>query len=181
MVKVWKIGQWPGIWGGRTKKHKERYVKEYALPFGFVAVGYGWIPNIRTLDENTLRKEVAKDGSFVGRRTKELLNFAYHIKEDDIILLYSQYHAYVGVATKKNNEPYYFVKKGSCEDYIKDAEDEDIAPHRIKVKWLYKKPFGMDFSMWRDTVHEVTLRDLSKIEDDKLRNLLLQKIKKSAP
>lgn len=44
MVGIWKIGSWPGVWHSNTLKTKERYIKEYALPRGFAAIGYGWIP-----------------------------------------------------------------------------------------------------------------------------------------
>mgnify|MGYP000533555587 FL=1 len=75
MANIWKIGAWPGLWGwGRnTRKNKERYIKEYALSRDFVAIGYGWIPDIKTLSEEEIGEYLKnKECGLIGRRTKEI-------------------------------------------------------------------------------------------------------------
>lgn len=176
MVNIWKIGAWPGLWDRNTLKTKERYIQEYALPKNFVALGYGWIPDITKISEATTKKLLEnEDCGLIERRTKELLNFAYVIDKGNIILLYNYYKVYVGIV--KNKKPYYYVEKGSALDFIKDTEDEDIAPHRIDVEWLFNKvPFKADFSKWQDTVHQVLEDDLNKIKNEILRRFLREKL-----
>jgi len=176
MVNIWKIGSWPGLWDSNTLKTKEKYIKEYALPKNFVAIGYGWIPNIKKISEETIKKLLEnEDRGLIKRRTNELLNFANVVDKGDVILLYNYYKVYVGIV--KNKNPYYYVKKGSALDFIKDTDGEDIAPHRIDVEWQFNKtPFEADFSEWQDTVHQVLDDDLDKIRDEKLRKFLKQKL-----
>jgi predicted Mrr-cat superfamily restriction endonuclease len=176
MVNIWKIGSWPGLWDSHTLKTKEKYIKEYALPKNFVALGYGWIPNIKKTSKKVIKKLLENENcGLIERRTKELLSFANVIDKGDVILLYNYYKVYVGIV--KNKNPYYHVKKGSALDFIIGAEGEDIAPHRIDVEWQFNKmPFEADFSKWQDTVHQVLEDDLDKIEDEKLRRFLRQKI-----
>jgi len=177
MVNIWKIGAWPGLWYRNTRKNKERYIKEYALSRDFVAIGYGWIPDIRTLSEEEIKKYLeSEECGLIGRRTKEILNFANVITKGDVILLYNHFKAYVGIV--KNKNPYYYVEKGSEKDFI-DTEGDDInrAPHRIDVEWQFnKKPFDADFSKWQDTVHQVTGEDLDNIRNEELKRFLAQKL-----
>jgi len=177
MVNIWKIGAWPGLWGwGRnTRKNKERYIKEYALSRDFVAIGYGWIPDIKTLSEEEIGEYLKnKECGLIGRRTKEILNFANSISKGDVILLYDHFKVYVGIV--KN--PYYYVEKGSEKDFINTKGDDiNRAPHRIDVEWQFnKKPFDADFSKWRDAVHQVTWKDLTNIRSEELKRFLAQKL-----
>lgn len=48
MVNIWKIGSWPGLWDNNTIKNKERYIKEYALPKNFVAIGLVTYPILKS-------------------------------------------------------------------------------------------------------------------------------------
>ncbi|MCG7849221.1 MAG: hypothetical protein MIO93_08600 [ANME-2 cluster archaeon] len=174
MVNIWKIAAWPGLWDGNTRKNKERYIKEYALSRDFVAIGYGWIPDISRLSEQEIKMYLEREEcGLIGRRTKEILNFANVITKGDVILLYNHFKVHIGIV--KN--PYYYVEKESEDDFIKDTEGEDIAPHRIDVKWQFnKKPFDADFSNWQDTVHQVTEEDLKKVRDEELKRFLAQKL-----
>ncbi len=174
MVDIWKIGSWPGLWDSNTLKTKERYIQEYALPRDLVAIGYGWIPNIKKTSEEIIKKLlVNKECGKIEKRTKELINFAKVIDREDVILLYNHYKVYVSIV--KN--PYYYVEKGSAKDFIKDTEGEDIAPHRIDVEWQFNKtPFEADFSSWQDTVHQVFEEDLDKISSMQIRRFLKQKL-----
>lgn len=111
----------------------------------------------------------------IEKRTKELINFAKEIDREDVILLYNHYKVHVGIV--KNS--YYYVEKGSAQDFIKDTEDEDIAPHRIDVEWQFNKtPFEADFSTWQDTVHQVFEEDLDKIPSMQIRRFLRQRLKR---
>jgi len=77
----------------------------------------------------------------------------------------------VYVGRVKENTPYYHVKKESEGDFIKGTIGENIAPHRIKVSWLYNQGFfDADFSTWQDTVHEVSKGDLRKTKDRGIRS-----------
>ena len=68
----------------REDPNKERYIKEYALSRDFVAIGYGWIPDIRTLSEEEIKKYLeSEECGLIGRRTKEILNFANSISKGD--------------------------------------------------------------------------------------------------
>jgi hypothetical protein len=177
MVNIWKIGSWPGLWDGNSLKNKERYIKEYALPRDFVAIGYGWIPDIRTISVEEIKRYLeSEERGMIQKRTKEILNFAKVIKKNDMILLYKHFKVYVGIV--KNNNPYYYVEPGSEMDFI-DTEGDDInrAPHRIDIEWQYnKKSFNADFSKWQDTVHQVTEDDLDNIRDEELERILAQKL-----
>lgn len=171
MVNIWKIGSWPGLWYNNTIKNKERYIKEYALPKNFVAIGSGYIPNIKKLSEDELIRILDRKNKL--KKKQQILDFANVIDKEDVILLYNHYKVYVGIV--KNT--YYHVKMGSEKDFIKDTDNGNIAPHRIDVYWqFYGAPFNADFSKWQDTVHQVFEEDLSKIEDKKLKIFLRKKI-----
>ena len=174
MVNIWKIGAWPGLWDANTRKNKEKYIKEYALSRNFVAIGYGWIPNIRTLSNEEIKRYLEREERrMIGRRTKEILNFANVITEKDVILLYNYFKVYIGIV----KETYYYVEKRSENDFIKNTEGDNIAPHRINVEWQFnKKPFDADFSKWQDTVHQVTEEDLKRVRDEELKKFLAQKL-----
>jgi len=174
MVNIWKIGAWPGLWDNNTLKTKERYIRDYALPRCFVAIGYGWIPNIQKLSEEKIKKKLENEGcGLIQRRTKEILNFAKVIDRRDVILLYNHYKVYVGIVINS----YYHVEKGSEKDFIEDSEGDNIAPHRIDVEWQYnKKTFDANFSKWQDTVHQFKEQDLVKINDEKLKRYLEHKL-----
>ena len=180
MVKIWKIGAWPGLWGNNNTKNKEKYITEYALPYDFVAIGSAYIPDITKLSEpekemKTYMEDVGKKPKSIPERIKQILNFTKDIHKGDVILLYHQYKAYVGIV--KNEKPYYYVEKGSEKDFIKDTIGDNIAPHRIDVEWLFdKRSFDTDFSMWQDRVHQVLREDLDKIKNEKLRRFLEQKL-----
>lgn len=174
MANIWKIGSWPGLWDNNTLKNKERYIKEYALPKNFVAIGSGYIPNIEKLSEDELIRILDRNNKL--KKKQQILDFAKEIKKGDVILLYNHYKVCVGVV--KN--PYYHVKKGSEKDFIKDTDDENIAPHRIDVDWQFEGvSFDADFSKWQDTVHQVFEEDLSKIADKKLKIFLRKKLLKT--
>jgi hypothetical protein len=174
MVNIWKIGAWPGLWDNNTLKTKERYIQDYALPRGFVAIGYGWIPDIKKLSEEEIKKKLENEGrGLIKRRTKENLNFANVIDRRDVILLYNHYKVYVGIVIN----PYYHVEKGSEKDFIEDTEGDDIAPHRIDVEWQFNKnTFDANFSKWQDTVHQVAEEDLDNIRNEELKRFLTQKL-----
>lgn len=185
MVKIWKIGAWPGIWGDDSSETKEKYINEYALKYGFVAIGYGWVPNLSKLSKEQIRNYLSEEykkrkrNPNLSRKTNEVYNFAKEIKENDIILLYTRYKAYVGTVIKEGSgNPYYYVEKGSEKDIIVGTEGEDMAPHRIDVHWEFNKNRfdGIDFSMWRDTVHQVLEDDIKKIENNSLKEYLKQKM-----
>lgn len=171
MVNIWKIGSWPGLWYNNTIENKEKYINEYALPENFVAIGSGYLPNIKKLSEDKLTRILESKGKL--RRKTQILNFANVIDEKDVILLYNHYKVYVGIV----KEPYYHVKKGSEKDFIKNTDGENIAPHRIDVEWQFNKvPFDADFSKWQDVVHQVFEEDLDKISNMQLRKFLRQKL-----
>lgn len=177
MVKVWKIGSWPGLWGNNTKKHKDKFISEYALPKGFVALGYGWIDDITTLTDDEIKKCLKRRGK-INWRTKQITDFARVINRDDIILLYNSGVVYVGRVEKI--KPYYHVnKKDPKNNFIVGVNGEDIAPHRIPVTWLFNQnSFDADFKKWQDTVHEFSLMDLNRIKDDGLRAFLKSELSK---
>jgi len=174
MVNIWKIGAWPGLWDANTQKNKEKYIKEYALSRNFVAIGYGWIPDIGTLSNEEIKRYLEQEECrMIGKRTKEILNFANVITEKDVILLYNLFKVYIGIV----KETYYYVEKRSKNDFIKNTEGDDIAPHRINVEWQFnKKPFDADFSKWQDTVHQVIEEDLKRVRDEELKRFLAQKL-----
>jgi hypothetical protein len=174
MVNIWKIGSWPGVWHSNTLKTKERYLTEYALPRNFVAIGYGWIPNIKKTSTDVIKQLlVDEERGQIQRRTNEILNFARVIDREHVILLYNHLKVYVGIV--KN--PYYYVEKGSAKDFIQGTNGDNIAPHRIDVEWKFNKaPFVADFSKWQDTVHQVFEKDLDNISDIQLRRFLKQKL-----
>jgi hypothetical protein len=177
MVGIWKIGAWPGVWDSNTLKTKERYIEQYALPRGFAAIGYGWIPNIKKTSTDVIKQLlVDEDCGNIGRITNEILNFTRVIDREDVILLYIHLKVYVGIV--KN--PYYYVEKGSAKDFIQGVDGVNIAPHRIDVEWKFNKaPFVADFGNWRDTVHQVFEDDLDKISDIQLKRFLKLKLMQS--
>lgn len=197
VVAVWKIGAWPGLGTGNTPETKSRYV-QYALRYNFVAVGSAYIPNLKTQSEEEIKNKlerVGRDKGTITKRTKELLNFANKIREGDAGLLYVNLkEVYVGMVKQNevSKEPYYYVERGSKEDYFgtrtredlldnnteaETEEVEDNAPHRINVKWEFeRKGFKVDFGDWRDTLHQVNEEDLTKVEDEKLKSWLKKKI-----
>ena len=175
IVNIWKIGSWPGLWGSNTYINKNKFINEYALPYNFVAMGYGWIPDFKTLTDEDIRAYLErKKMTKIGRRTNEILSFAYEIEKSDIILLYNHFEVYVGVV--KNPDPYYYVELGSSKDFIEGTSGLNIAPHRIDVDWQFdKREFNANFSGWQDTVHKVGLEDFPKIKDKTLLDFIRTK------
>ncbi len=51
-----------------TIENKEKYINEYALPKNFVAIGSGYLPNIKKISED-LKKDIEK---VLGKEKKEL-------------------------------------------------------------------------------------------------------------
>ncbi len=183
MVNIWKIGAWPGILGEKSSKNKEKYI-QYALDLNSVAFGFGYTPDFRSLDREEISNYLRRNREpgnepVISRKTNEIWNFSRIVKENDVFLLYHRYKAYVGIAKKNDNgELYYYVDKNSKLNVI-DPTSENNAPHRINVAWENgKEPFdNVNFSMWRDTLHQVTKDDMTKIKNDKLKKYLLEKLK----
>lgn len=171
---------------------KDKYLK-FAYEHGFVALGYGWIPDIRQLfssigKEGAIKriKELLSEAGKgkIGRRTKEIIDFAFNINENDVIILYyERSKAYVGVVKCNNRgEVYHYIPLNSDKDYFSKYDQINRAPHRIDVEWKFienSKPKllqGINLT-WYDTVHEVLKGDLYRIENDKVRKYLVEKMK----
>lgn len=74
------------------------------------------------------------------RNARGLWKFV-RIPKGDYIVLYHLFKAYVGRVTR----PYYWLPRNAPMSKIFD--DEDYAPHRLDVEWLFgKKPLKVDFS-----------------------------------
>ena len=193
MVNIWKIGSAPALWGNeKTPTDKKRYIK-YALGYeaevkeGFVAIGYGWIPDIKKLyaelgeikAEEKIKEYLEEHNKGkIWKRTEEIRDFALNIKEKDVILLYyTKSKAHVGLVKK----PYYYVLEGDDRDYFGNFDKINRAPHRIDVDWQFKdskvKLFDGVNLTWFDTVHQVLEMDLDKIENEELKNYLENKLR----
>ena len=165
-------------------KKKNIFVERYALSRGFVAIGYGWIRNIKEISVQEIHQQLKIKGcGKIGKRTKEILCFANEIEKGDVILLYNHFKVYVGIVKDRDNKPYYYVERNSKDDFIDETEGDNIAPHRIDVEWQFNnKSFSADFSSWQDTVHRVLQSNiLEKDMNEKLREYLLQKISENPP
>lgn len=173
-MSVWKIGSRPGPkenWfkGLSANEASKRYI-DLALKRGFVALGYGWIEDLNGLSRDEIRHFLMKrELGVIERRVKEIYSFANELNKGDIILLYKNYQAYLGITTRR----YYYVKEGSRNDFFGHECRIDRAPHRINIIWLFNKtPFSIDFSRWQDTLHKVSQTDLGKISDPFLRKFI---------
>lgn len=165
MAQIWKIGSSPGI-------PKEDFLP-VALEKNFSAVGWAYLGNLTQYTRESLKSALKEQGDtelrVISRKANEIINFRDEIRRGDIILQYDSKSVYAGIVTK----PYYFVEKGTDEDFFKETEDR--VPNRVGVDWLFnKKSLKVDFSKWRDTVHKVENEDLIGIEiDQNLRDYLL--------
>lgn len=166
-MNIWKIGSWPGLWGKKSKRNKEKYIYEFALPKNFVTLGYGWIPHLKKLSKEEIRNFIIKRKlGTIKRRTEEISNFANKILKGDVILLYNCLQSFVGIVTRK----YYYVQQYSGKDFFGYEDPINRAPHRIDVIWLFnKKPFSVDFRCWQDTLYQIGHGDLNKIKDSFLK------------
>ena len=146
MVRIWKIGAWPG-WPGEnnTLKNKNKFI-DYALKNNFVAIGF-----FKCNVEKCKRRSEECKGC---RSSNGFLNFLEKIEFGDIILLYNYLNVYIGKVSKT----YYKV--------------EQVPGHRIDVEWLSKKPKKANFGMWQDTVHPVYIEDLVNVMDRELKLFL---------
>lgn len=178
MVRIWKIGAWPGLRVyGNVQRDKRMFIEDYALPYGFVAIGFGWVSNLRTMPMDLIIKELMahpKTTKSLSYYSSQLKSFRNKIKQGDIVLLYNRRKVYVG----RVNKEYYYVERGMKEDVIQHAQGYNYAPHRIGVDWLFKqRTFSADFSHWQDTIHEVTEDSLlGRMIDNELKNFILQKL-----
>ena len=191
MVRVWKLGSWPGI-GKYSKKSKSRYV-EVALRKGFVAIGYAWLGNLTGKTINDFQ-----DAGEHLITAKQLYAFANEILEDDIILLYDNrlepHVVYVGQVRPAPAElaphpgsSYYFVPRGHRLDYFPGRSS---APNRLNVRWLVlsgKRSFRAELP-WQDTLHEVVASYLETkkgmfewIRDPVLKSFLKRKFSEPKP
>jgi len=102
---------------------------------------------------------------------REISYFYNDIMKGDVILLYIKGFVYYGHAiVSKRGGVYYYVKPKDEDDYFYNPDDLDNrAPHRVAVQWDDNQRHPADFSMWVDTVHRVTSRDLFNILDVELR------------
>lgn len=166
MVRVWKIGAWPG---GPKKNwsplNKRRFIHEYALPKKYVAIGFKdcKVDICPDLKDPTCRH---------CRNKKEFQDFKKEIKQGDIVLLYN------GKNTEKITGVYVGEVVKNLKKYFPGKEGQH---HRIKVRWLEDKfpkmPLEADFP-WNDTVHEIFIEDFKKIKDKELelKNFLKPKL-----
>lgn len=206
MVKIWKIGAWPGLWKRNpTPEEKrdlgKRFINEYALNHGFVAFGSAYVKsNIRNLSDEDIGRDVKKgledkNGEtpkprMVSFRINKLRKFA-NIRRGEVILLYNDKAVYVGEATldeeekegKSSKIPYYFVEKGSEGDIIEGTKGIHIAPHRVAVDWQWfeKQSFPADFSgggKYGHRICQILKEDFEKIiKSEKLIKFLERKLK----
>ena len=185
MVRIWKIGSLPGLKRYTTAKENKRWHIKYALSQNFVAIGFGFVSDIRKLSENEIRKSMVahpRTEKSPDYYSKQITTFAKNIKQGDVVLLYNQKSVYVGIV--RDSHPYYYVEIDSEKDYFKDPNNpQDRAPHRINVEWQFNKStFFVDFSSWRDTIHEVLEIDFrNKDMDEELREYLLHIISENPP
>lgn len=182
MVRVWKIGSDPGVPGLGKKGFWEIASKN-----GFTAIGGASLGDLSKYNRDKINfiEEVQKKEKEINgkkskeRRVEEKWNFRSEIKCEAIILQYlSKDKVYIGKVVKE----YYFVKKGDLRDYFRTYDKENRAPNRIDVDWKFNenflesndkpKSFNADFRDWEDTIHEVTLSDLSRKMDEELRGFL---------
>lgn len=193
MVNIWKIGSAPALWGNKkTSRDKKKYIA-IALSKGFVAIGYGFISeNIKNLYENEkaeFEKKIKeylerKSKGRIGKRTKEIYDFAINIKEGDVIILYYTHSkAFIGtVKEHKNDEIYYYVEKETEENLFGKNNEINRAPHRIDVNWGIKELNdevyfeGVCLGKWQDTLHQFLEEDLKNIKDERLRKYLKNKL-----
>lgn len=168
-MNIWQIGSWPGLWKGLLSKSKaqSKYVKEYALPRKFVALGYGWVSDPTKLADDELDKEIAacpdpkrRIGKIASRR-KEIRFFSENTKLGDVVLLYNKGCVYPGIIDDKCSDknyrkdvkqPYYYVEESDSRNFIKDAVPPDIAPHRINIEWISKEPYRPDLP-WKELAY----------------------------
>ncbi len=167
MVRVWKIGSEPGI--SKAKFRKAAIVEKN----GFSAIGWSElgdssdVVNIDAIQDRLVSAypdDYTKGHKNTKDKAHEIWYFSHEIDSQDIILQYfSKNEVYIGKVTK----PYYYVPTNK--DYW--------VPHRINVEWQMEsndkpKPFKADFHDWEDTIHEVTLSDLSREMDEELRGFI---------
>lgn len=182
MVRVWKIGSWPGV-----PRLGKKGFWEIASKNGFTAIGGAFLGDLSKYSrdkmnfiEEVQKKEKEINGKKARKNSVEgKWNFHSEIKGGAIILQYlSKGEVYVGKVVKE----YYFVKEGDLRDYFTRYDKEDRAPSRIDVDWKFNenfldsngepKSFNADFHDWEDTIHEVTLSDLSREMDEELRGFI---------
>ena len=195
MVKIWKIGAWPGIGDSNTPTNKQRFIK-YALEHEFVALGSAYVnePIENFSDEELMdkiwngleNKDKEPSHTKVKNRKVALRNFA-DVKTGAVILLYNRYEVYVSNATtgtgedKSQETPYYFVKKPDPIP-LGYTDGINIAPHRVAVKWKFeKRSFPADFSKYpynrrfipikeKDLEETIKSEELKKYLERKLRD-----------
>lgn len=187
MTNIWKIGSWPGV-GKKTKENKLKYIHKYALLKGFVGLGSDYLPDLtgKSIDDIKIliRKRNSKNKTpiSIGKRAKQVFDFANNILKGDVILLYNRKSAYVGIAKEnpdnQSEKSYYYAPEDDPRDFVKDFDRGDRISHRINVEW---KPFGKELFdkvclTWNDTVHQVLEADLGKIKNEKLKNYLKNKL-----
>lgn len=169
-MTVWKIGAWPGIWKD-NQESRDKFIKEYALPRGFVAVGSGKIDDLGAREPRT--------------GTNGLIT---RFAEKDVVLLYTgslcegrhpyrrkNAYVYVGIV----NKPYYKFPNKEDEIDIKGAKWPDVARHRVDVEWESDqngpKRFEARFNR-RCNICEVKKTDFGKIKSEELRKWLSERM-----
>ncbi len=162
MVKIWKIGAWPG-WPGDewSYKNKKKFIR-VALRNKYVAIGWSEC-EAENKTEKQIREECKECGSCRSDKIDEFINFTKKISNNDLILLYNSGNVFTGIAKKRADGKIHY-----------ETKNEPV--HRIDVDWLFQaKPKKAKFS-WYDTVHKIDERDLPRITDKAFKSFLENKI-----
>jgi hypothetical protein len=167
LVRIWKVGGWPGIGRKNTPQNKKQYIA-IALDKCFAAIGSAEVPDLSRLS-------VSQIADYKGVRAAEWYRFGHDIKQGHIVMLYDnssrQRVAYVGVVTapprdlaKPNSQPgaaYYHVPEHHRLNYFRNIDRVNYAPHRVNVRWIRGKKRPVEVVIdWQDTLHEVRDRDI---------------------
>jgi hypothetical protein len=172
-VRIWKLGAKPG-----PPSIQGPYVDK-ALSNGFAAIGWARLGHLGTKSPEEILRSMRKKGYDENlARAKEAWLFSHPneggIQKNDLVLLYCEpSRVCVGRVTRA----YHRVRRGNPRtDYFSREFGEDYVPHRIGIKWLFrKKRFFAKFWYWPQVVFPVSPKLLDKVRIDKhLKTFLLK-------
>ena len=182
MVNIWKVGSWPGLWGENTFDNKEKFALKYAIPFDFIAIGSGYLPDLKGWTKKEIKKEIKnktdKSKEDVDFRTETVNDFVNKMKIGDVVFLdLDGNEGYIGEISSE----YYYVGKNSKLNFIKETKEHNYAPHRRDVCWKHKNRYfealrfsnvNLDIKELKGSVLEIRSDHIERIENTKLKKYL---------
>lgn len=171
MINIWRIGSWPGI-REDTKENRKKFALEYAIPYNFIAIGSGYLPDVKGWTIEEIRDETDKK-SKAKNRAKTVNYFVNEMKIGDIVFLdLDGKEGYMGEIASD----YYWVQKNSSLDFIRNTSGYNYAPHRRDVCWKYKDKSGKAESF--SDISFGLNGAVNKIKDEQISQITNSKVKK---